>query len=57
MNELPPPKPRDMPVDEYEESWFGGGICGVLLGIIIILLIAGFIWLFGGGMDQTIISF
>ena len=53
MNEYPPPKPRDMPTDEYVESWVGGGLCGV----IIILLVAGIIWLFSGGMDQSFISF
>lgn len=39
--DYPPPKSDDMPTAEYVESWFGGGLCGVLVGLGIIGLIAG----------------
>ena len=65
--DLPPPKPDDMPTDEYVESWFGGGLCGVLIGLLVVgllvvgLLVVGLlaliVWLFSGGMDTTSISF
>ena len=55
--DFPPPKPDDMPTDEYVESWIGGGLCGMLIGFLNVGVITGIIWLFTGGMDQTIISF
>ena len=57
LHDWPPPKPDDMPTDEYVESWFGGGLCGVLIGLLVVGLLALIAWPLSGGMDTTLISF
>ncbi len=39
-DDFPPPKPDDMSASEYAESWFDGGLCGVIFGVGLLALVA-----------------